>query len=394
VYTKVKLLVASKSIAIVTPSFYPMIGGIESYTRGIGSQLVRLGFDVHVYTPDSVLKKKLEPKEEVIDGMYIHRLPVAIDLSYRLRLWPNLYKALLSMKHDIIHVYSHDLYSLSALFAARNTSTPFIITTYGPFTTHADYGSLKLAMFGIYDGLVTPALFRGSELVFVRYPELVKWVRSFGIEDDKVEVEPSGMPSSYLVPGDKEGFTKKFGHGPFILYIGRISPQKGLQHLILSMKAILSFSRNVRLLLVGPDYTGYSNYLVRLASSIGVLDNVLFHEPVTDEEQERDILASCDLLVMPSSFEGFSQAVLKAMAQGKPVVVTDVGGLPFEVGYGSCGMITRFADHNGMAEAIIRLLQDEKLRRKMGEAGKERALLFTFENLAKKIASEYVKVMN
>jgi 2-deoxystreptamine N-acetyl-D-glucosaminyltransferase/2-deoxystreptamine glucosyltransferase len=249
-------------------------------------------------------------------------------------------------------------------------------------------------MFGIYDGLLTPMLFRNSEMVFVRYPELVKWVRSFGIEDERVGVEPSGMPSSYLKPGNKDEITKKFDEGPFLLYIGRISPQKGLKHLILSLKEISSFSRKVRLLLVGPDYTGYSDYLIKLASSIGVLDNVLLHKPITDEDKERNLLASCDILVMPSSFEGFSQAVLKAMAQGKPVVVTNMGGLPFEVGYGSCGIITRFADHHGMAKAVIRLLQDEELRRRMGEAGRERALSFTFENLAKKIASEYRKVMN
>jgi glycosyltransferase involved in cell wall biosynthesis len=387
-------LVISKSIAVVTPSFYPMIGGIESYVRGIGSQLVRLGFKVHIYTPDSVLRNRLKPSEEIIEGMYIHRLPVTIDLSYRLRFWPTLYNALLSVKHDIIHVYSHDLYSISAFLAARKNYTPLILTTYGPFVRHSDYSTLKVAMFGIYDGLLTPMLFRNSEMVFVRYPELVKWVKSFGIEDERVGVEPSGMPSSYLKPGNKDEITKKFDEGPFLLYIGRISPQKGLKHLILSLKEISSFSRKVRLLLVGPDYTGYSDYLIKLASSIGVLDNVLLHKPITDEDKERNLLASCDILVMPSSFEGFSQAVLKAMAQGKPVVVTNVGGLPFEVGYGSCGIITRFADHHGMAKAVIRLLQDEELRRRMGEAGRERALSFTFENLAKKIASEYRKVMN
>ncbi|MEM0117545.1 MAG: glycosyltransferase family 4 protein [Conexivisphaerales archaeon] len=387
-------MVEGISLAIVTPSFYPMIGGIEAYVRGMSRQFVKQGFRVDIYTPDSVLNRKLEPKEETIDGVHIHRLPVALDLSYRLKLWPTLYSALAARGHDIVHVYSHDLYSISALFAAKKNSTPLILTTYGPFNTHADYGSVKLTMFNMYDGLITPVIFRAAQLILVRYPELVGWVRSYGIADGRVDVEPSGMPAGYLVPGDGDRLKRMFGRSPVLLYVGRISRQKGLHHLVMAMKEIVSFSHDAVLVMVGPDYTGYSAYLGELAARIGVSRNIIFHRPITDEAEERDMFASCDIMLMPSSFEGFSQAVLKAMAQAKPVVVTNVGGLPYEVGYGDCGLIIPFANHKAIADAVITLLQSEDLRYKMGEAGRRRASLFTFEYLAERLASEYKRIMN
>jgi glycosyltransferase involved in cell wall biosynthesis len=378
------------TVGVVTPSFYPMIGGIESYVRGIGRELVKFGLKVHVYTPDSVMRRRIETKEEDIDGILVHRIRVPIEVSYRLKIWPGLLQELLSRRHDLIHIYSHDLYAILGLAAAKSGSLPLVITTYGPFESHSEHGLLKSSLFVLYDALVTPSLFKKADRVYIRYPELAGWVRSFGLRDSRIRLEPSGMPSSYLRSGDGRKFRSRLPvKGPLILYLGRISRQKGIQYLVRAMKDITEIFPSAKLLLVGPDYAGYTSYLKVYANTLGLGGNLIFFGPTTDEEEEFEIIAACDVFVMPSSFEGFSQAVLKALGQGKPVVVSDVGGLPYEVDYGSCGIISKFGDSAGLAMSILRILESPSLASELGQKGRERASGFTFELLAKRLLEDY-----
>ena len=172
---------ANTSIAIVTPSFYPMIGGVETYVMRMGSELVKRGYDVHVFTPDSVLGRRFIQTEAVVDGMHVHRVRVRLDLSYRLRWWPGLVNALQRYPIDLVHVYSHDSYALFALMATRKVGLPLVLTTYGPFVTHSEYGITESSILRIYDSIITPSLFSRSAAILVRYPSLVDWVVSLGV---------------------------------------------------------------------------------------------------------------------------------------------------------------------------------------------------------------------
>lgn len=215
------------SIAIVSPSFFPMIGGIESYVRGVGKELVELGHDVHVYTPDSVLGRKIPNHREQLDGINVHRIDVRVDLSYRLRLWPDLLNELKKDAPDIVHVYSHDSYALLALMAAQSGQVPFLVTTYGPFETHSDYGAVETVLFRAYDSLVAPPLFRRCDLVMIRHPAIVHWLVSMHVARTKIRLEPSGIPKDAL--GQRDGSDFRVRHrisGPLILYLGRISSQE------------------------------------------------------------------------------------------------------------------------------------------------------------------------
>jgi len=377
------------SVSIVAPSFSPMIGGIESYLRGTGSVLVKSGLEVHLFTPSSVMKQRIEPREETIDGISVHRIPVLFDVSYRMKLWPSLLSSLLQYDSDLIHVYSHDLYASFAALAAMRGTAPLLITTYGPFQTHSDYGALKSVLFSAYDLLMTPRLFKACELLLVRYPELEDWVSSCGVERKRIALEPSAIASEYLRPYSTAipGFLRE--GRPLILYLGRVSPQKGVQYAVMAMKKIVEHYRDARLAVVGPDYTGYTAYLSSLASRVGVEGNVTFVGPVTDQALETSIIAACDLFVMPSSFEGFSQAVMKAMAQGKPCVVTSVGGLPYEVDYGRCGLMCKFGDPGSLAESVLKVLASPELSGRLSASGRERAKQFTFESTAPVLCERY-----
>jgi len=386
-------LAGQRSIGIVSPSFHPMIGGVELYVKGVGSELARLGYDVHVYTPDRVMGKKMDEKEEVVDGINVHRLSVLFELSYRIKAWPGLRGALERGGHDLIHVYSHDSYARPSAKAAGSLGRPLIITTYGPFETHSDYGAAQRLLFRLYDSYVTPSLLRKCAYVMVRYPEILDWVRSMGVGEPMTKVEPSGIPRSYLKENGDSGRNWSKSEGPTILYLGRISPQKGVQYAVEAMEHVVAKFPTATLALVGPDYVGYTRHLVALAERLGIKENIAFLAPVIGEEAEGALLSDCDVFVMPSSFEGFSQGVMKAMAHGRPVVVTRVGGLPFEVDYGRCGAICEFADPKSLAESVIDVLESPERASAMSSKARKRAGEFTFDRLASSLSKTYESVL-
>jgi len=378
------------SIGVVSPSFHPMIGGVEFYVRGIGTELAKLGYDVHVYTPNKVLGKKIDADEEVVDGVHVHRLGVWFEVSYRVKLWRGLQEALQRNTPDLIHVYSHDSYARGAAKAAGKLARPLVITTYGPFETHSDYGAFQSLLFRLYDSYITPSLFRECAVVLVRYPEILEWVKSFGIAASQARLEPSGIPRSYLTRAEGKKGRERLGHdGELILYVGRIAPQKGVQYAVQAMQHVKKRFPKANLAIVGPDYIGYSSHLRSLAEKLGVAENVMITEAVTSQEEEVELFAACDAFVMPSSFEGFSQSVMKAMAQSRPVVVTRVGGLPYEIDYGKCGLACDFGDAKKLADGLISILESPERSSIMGKNGRIRAEEFTFEHLAVNLSGIY-----
>ena len=381
------------SIAIVSPSFYPMIGGIEAYVRGVGKELAKMGHDINIYTPDTVLGMRLPLPEEEVDGMMVHRLPVPIDISYRLKVWPDLLGELIRDSPDIIHVYSHDSYALIALLAARSKGTPMVLTTYGPLETHSDYGTIESGLFRVYDSVVSPVIFRRCARVMIRYPALSAWLRSMKLPAWKIRLEPSGVPEESLGQRDGRRFRERYGiEGPLVMYLGRLSEQKGVWFAVEAMKIVSERSPGARLVMIGPDYAGISTTIIERSRALGIEKNLLVIPPFLTEESQLEALAACDVFIMPSSFEGFSQAVMKAMAQGKPVVVTNVGGLPYEVGNGSCGLICEYGNPRSLADSVLRLLEDPALARELGAEGRARARNFTFERLAQGVAECYREI--
>jgi 2-deoxystreptamine N-acetyl-D-glucosaminyltransferase/2-deoxystreptamine glucosyltransferase len=371
-----------------------MIGGVESYVKGMSKELSAIGYDVHVYTPNSVLRRHLPNHDEQIDGVQVHRIDVPVDLSYRVKLWPGLRKALLENHHDIIHVYSHDSYSIFAAMAASAMKIPLLITTYGRFGTHSDYGPIEGTLLRAYDYFVTPSLFRRCDSVLVRYPEIIQWVMSLGLSESRISVEPSGIPQSFLRPASGSKFRDSISHHEqLIVYLGRVSPQKGVQYAVEAMSHVKKRFPRAKLAIVGPDYLGFSNHLMMMIRDLGLEENVVILEAASDEGMEAELLSACDVFVMPSSFEGFSQAVMKAMAQGKPVVVTNVGGLPYEVDYGTCGMLSEFGNAKALAENICEVLDSEELADRLGRNGLRRAELFTFDKLSLKLSKVYQSAM-
>ena len=87
-------------------------------------------------------------------------------------------------------------------------------------------------------------------------------------------------------------------------------------------------------------------------------------------------------------------SVLEAMAYGKPVVASNVGGIPYVVENGTTGLLFECGNVKELAEKIIVLLRDEELRKKMGEAGRERAKEFTWDKIAEQTVDLYKEILS
>jgi glycosyltransferase involved in cell wall biosynthesis len=106
------------------------------------------------------------------------------------------------------------------------------------------------------------------------------------------------------------------------------------------------------------------------------------------------VLVGADVFLLPSETEAFGLAALEAMACEVPVVATAVGGLPEVVVDGETGYLRPVGDVQAMAAAVLRLLEDDELRRGMGEAGRRRAVeIFSQDEIVGRYRTIYERVM-
>lgn len=371
-------------VAFVVPSFYPMIGGVEIYALNIARELRSHGHEIHVFTPDSVLGERLRPSNEIVDGISVHRIKTLFDLSYRLKLWPSLKREIQITSPDIVHVYSQDLYSWLALSASRELKIPILLTTYGPFRGQGENSKISAALLSFYDSWISTRILRNVTGVNMRYPELLQWLSLMGILNNAISLEPSCISSSYLNEAKGDAVREEFGiDSKILLFIGRLSRQKGIHHLVRAAKIVHDREQAVELIIMGPKYPDLD--LSDLPPWIHVLP------PTLSAQREMELIAASDLFVMPSRFEGFSQAVLKAIAQGKTVIASDVGGLPFELGYGKFGRLVPFGNDDALAEMILRCLDHPPDFNK--EAMKRHASGFTYEKNSNRLESQYLRLV-
>lgn len=156
---------------------------------------------------------------------------------------------------------------------------------------------------------------------------------------------------------------------PVILCVSNFYPYKGHEDLIHAVPRVISSFPEALFLLVGRDY-GTLEAMQALVKKYGIEDRVRFPGSRSDIP---DLLRASDLFVHPSHEEGFSNAVLEAMACGRAVVACDVGGNPEAVQDGETGILVPRGDPDALAKAINARLSDPNGTKKMGDSGRRRA---------------------
>ena len=156
--------------------------------------------------------------------------------------------------------------------------------------------------------------------------------------------------------------------GPVVGMVARLAPAKGIAEFIQCCKLVSEQWPAARFVLAGGGPLWEEAQARREA--LGLADRL---QLVGEVESTREVMGAVDVLVVASTSEGSSVVAMEAMACGKPVVATRVGGLPEVVLDGETGILVEAGDPRGLAEGIERLLQDPELGRQMGMRGKQRA---------------------
>ncbi|MCK5255586.1 MAG: glycosyltransferase [Deltaproteobacteria bacterium] len=153
-----------------------------------------------------------------------------------------------------------------------------------------------------------------------------------------------------------------------LMTVGRLHEQKGHYYLVQAVSRVQKEFPKVKLLVTGEGEE--ENNLKKLVKSLDLMNEVIFAGLSSDMER---ILPMAELFILPSLWEGLPNALLEAMAAGKPVVATKVGGIPEIVVHGETGMLIPPGDTDALTAAILDLLQNRLKAKDMGEAGRIRA---------------------
>ena len=385
----------------VVHRYYPAVGGAENQVKSISEELVRRGHRVSVMTTSSLSvldipslfhpfrrKKVNVQKSEEIEGVDVHRYNALFRFYGFLVTTPM--RKLLTAKADIIHAYGFYITtSLAAMMVAKQRSIPFLLTAND--ATVSLYGSAaKRACSNIYNHTIGKLLILNSARVIAVSRTNAEDLVKLGVIEQKITIVPNGIKMERFLDGTPMSREK---NGPIVLYVGRISEDKGIQCLIRAAPSVLKDFPHTRFLIVGEDY-GYLDKFRALINNLGMEKSVIFTGRLTDRELV-SVYRSADVFVLPSELEAFGIVVIEAMASGVPVVVSNCGGMKDVVKDGTNGFLFDVGDARQLTEKIKLLLSNEELRTRLVENGKKTVReKYTLEKVVDTLEKLYEKTLN
>lgn len=221
------------------------------------------------------------------------------------------------------------------------------------------------------------------------------------VKAENVVVLPNGVDTDFFHPGVRaEGMVKEkyvVGSKTVVLFVGRLTKDKGVGHLIRAANTIVNrFGyKDTLFLIVGPqshaaveeplDMAEVATYLRE--NQLG--GNVVFTGALPVEEV-RVLYAICDMFVLPSLAEGDPLVTVEAMASGRPVIGTTVGGIAHQVRDGWNGFLVEPANERQLAEKIRYLIDNPEERKRMGVNSREYAEAeFDWRKIAERLVAVY-----
>lgn len=215
-------------------------------------------------------------------------------------------------------------------------------------------------------------------------------VKHYGIKEDKVSVVHNGIdPGQYnlkVIPSGGLWEMKKLGY-KIVLFVGRITLQKGVDHLLAAAQVVLQHDPKVIFVIAGSG--DMERQIIGQAASMGISDKVLFAGFLRGEALSEAYSAS-DLFVMPSVSEPFGLTALEAALHGSPVLVSKQSGV--------CEVLTHalkcdFWDTQEMANKILSVVTQKSLKSTLAENGKRQAYFNSWDKAAGKVAQVYQQLI-
>lgn len=346
-------------ICQITSAAFPPEEGIGNYVYGLSTQLIKKGHTVTIITRGSSRKKQ----KEIIDGIEIIRAPfLPIYPLYMMihTLFVNkLFKSLES-RFDIVHIHS-------PLSPIVDTTLPVIATIHTPMKTDTlasfnENRNLRTTVWKLSGRFISYPLevnlIKRANVITVVSNSVAQELKEYPAQNKKIIVMGNGIDNTIFKPVGKKSEKK------YILFTGRLSYRKGLFDLIECGKYICEKYPDISFMITGSGIL--SDTLRERINEQGLAKQFKFLGFVTREELIK-LYQNATLYVLPSHYEGLPTVLLEAMSCGLPVIATAVSGNLDVITHGKNGILVPPKSPEKIAEAISLLLDDEQMRKKLGE---------------------------
>ena len=353
----------------VAPTMSAEAGGPPVALRGLTTALAAVGVDCEVLTTTG---GRFHSPPVPLPGARVH----ACAASRLSRLWnshsPELSDFVASRLPEFDTVHVHELWHYPgyvACRAARRLGVPYLVSLHGALDGVAL--RQKAVRKWLYMMLVQRRLLNSAAAVHALTLSEARHATALRV-DTSVTVIPNGVAPSLKQTIDQletAAFLERYPQldgRRVLLFLGRLTANKGLDILARSFIDIAKRFDDAALLIVGPNEGDTQARTTRLLQAAALLDRVTFTGPLAGNDKLA-ALACADVFVLPSYAEGFSVAVLEALAAGLPVVISEHCNFP-EVAECEAGFIVR-NDVRESGAAVSTLLGDERLREQAGRNG-------------------------
>lgn len=352
--------------------------------------LVQRGHDVRIFTSS-------EDRKDYIDtykGIVIHRY--GSFLRYRSEhVSPGILYKPLNYDLDVVHVHSGISISLIAGFRyAMKKKRPLVITWHGD--SIREYGRYSGVIPGVtayfYKKYLADKLLFRADVIISPSEYYIEKSRFLGRYKDKIAVIPNGINlEEFDIPHSKEECKTKLGLSGknMVLFVGGLYPLKGPHVLLKAIPKIVKEHKDTIFVFAG---SGDINKYKKLSEEMGVQKYVRFTRYISEEKTF--YYRASDIFVLPSLTESFGIVNLEAMACGVPIVASNVGGVPDVVKNGENGLLVPPKDPEALAAALIYLLENGTVRKKMGKNARKKAEDYSWERIAEETEKVYKELID
>lgn len=375
-------------ILLICPSYFPVLGGVQSVTRALAGRLIQLGHEVRVI---SNRFPRTLPASELIDGAVVHRwLFLTPRLSYlksgRLDLFfasffyfpltlSRLIRSVKTFRPDVVHFHYPESQTVFVRILRRFCQFKLIVTFHAHdiqkfFESSAPNPEPLKRLLRAASGITAC-----SQNLFSR----------------AVELEPSIFPKARVIGNgiDRKRFetTEVYRHSrPYLFASGRLTPVKGFDLLIDAFSKVAAKASSLDLVIAGSGEE--KERLTQLITRLGLADRVHLIGRVSSEDIVK-LLNGCEFAVVPSRNESFGIVALEAMAAGKAVLATRVGGLP-EFLFEPVNQLVE-STVQGLAEGLGKWTTGLEEVKKRGEENRKEAFKHTLDQMVESYLRVYEK---
>jgi glycosyltransferase involved in cell wall biosynthesis len=359
-------------------------GGVEAVTLQLSRGLAALpGVYVHVVVPEAGRPAGVERPQP---GLTVHSIGGASRLGNLFFALPDrrrIARALRILAPDVVHAHGAHREALGAM----ESGLPTVVTIHG--ILEAEIGlerRLGKRVRGIFRRRLVAGALRRMRHVILLSPEVEEHYRA------KLRAARTWVIEN---PVDQRFFDVREPEDPAtILFAGVLIPRKGIPNLLEALARLRRDVPSARLRLAGlATHPAHEAEIRETADRLGLADAVAFLGGLAPEELAREV-GRAAVFALVSKQETLPVAILEAMAAGKPVVASPVGGVPRVVEEGKTGFLVPYGDPGLLAERLARLLGDAELRRRLGANARREALArFTLESVSRRTLDVYRQVL-